>query len=98
MLENTGHAEVKVPNTLALVAAEAVVEQARKFQEQSREAIERRRAEERARVDNLAQTPREDAVKVSIETSDAASASSPATETAPPVEPASRGASLDLSA
>ena len=45
MLENTGQTETKVPNTLAIVAVRAVVEQAKKYQEQVREVVERQRAE-----------------------------------------------------
>lgn len=101
MLENTGHTETKVPNTLALVAAKAVVEQAQKYQEQAREALERKRAEERARADNLLQVSREDAVKVSVEAAPAPAPVPTAAPSAPEAAPAnqsSRGTAVDLNA
>ncbi len=95
MLENTGQTETKVPNTLALVAAQTAVEQARKFQEQAREALERKHAEDRAREDSKSQAAQDYAVKLSVAASSAPAA---APETTAPVESSSRGAAVDLNA
>ncbi len=95
MLENTGQAETKVPNTLALVAAQAAVEQAKKYQEQVREALERQHAQERARAndDSKARKEEDDAVQV-----DVASAPAPVAQAEPAAPQASRGAAVDLNA
>ncbi|MBM3580725.1 MAG: hypothetical protein FJX37_02015 [Alphaproteobacteria bacterium] len=98
VLENTGHTETKVPNTLAIVAAQAAVEQAKKYQEQIRESVERERAAERARAHESERTSREDAVQVSI-----SDGSAPAAAPAPAAQvdaapQASRGAAVDLNA
>lgn len=97
MLENTGHTGTKVPNTLAIVAAQAAVEQAKKYQEQIRESVERDRAAERARANESARAP-DDAVQVSI-----GDGSAPAAAPAPAAQvdaapQASRGAAVDLNA
>lgn len=101
MLENTGNTETKVPNTLALVAAKAVVEQAKVYQEQVREAIERQRAEESVRAREALDNSREDAVQVSVgNPSKDAPTSSPAPDAgagAQPQQP-SRGTAVDLNA
>lgn len=99
MLENTGQTETKVPNSLAIVAAEAVVEQARKYQEQVREAVERQRATERDSAREHLNDSREDAVQVSIgESSDAPTPSnSDSGASAQPQQPF-RGTAVDLNA
>jgi hypothetical protein len=94
VLENTGQAETKVPNTLAIVAAQAAVEQAKKYQEQVREALERQRANERAQaVEDSKKAPSEDAVQVTID-----GASAPVAQAEPAAPQASRGAAVDLNA
>ena len=93
MLENTGQAGTKVPNTLAIVAAQAVVEQAKKYQEQVREAVERQRADERVRAPSDSATPKDDAVQVEL-----ASAPAPVAQAEPAAPQASRGAAVDLNA
>lgn len=95
MLENTGQTETKVPNSLAIVAAQAVVEQAKKYQEQVREAVERHRASQRALEDSKAS--REDAVQVSVgdSSSDEPISSSPDAGAA---SPPNRGTAVDLNA
>ena len=98
MLENTGQTEVKVPNSLAIVAAEAVVERAKKYQEQVREVVERQRADERNRTREHSDASREDAVQVSVgESNDDAPTSSDPGASAQPQEP-SRGTAVDLNA
>lgn len=103
MLENTGHNETKVPNTLALVAAKAVVEQARVYQERAREAIERQRAEESVRARKALDNSHEDAVQVSVgnPSKDAPTSTSSSTSDAgagaQPQQP-SRGTAVDLNA
>ncbi len=99
MLENTGQAGTKVPNTLAIVAAQAVVEQAKKYQEQVREALERQRALERARAFSDSQAPEKDAVQVDVASAPAPVAKAePAPAPAPAPPQASRGAAVDLNA
>ena len=66
MLENTGQSGMTVPNTLAIIAAEAVVEQVKKYGEQVREEAERQRAEDRARARESLRSSDEDAVQVSV--------------------------------
>ncbi len=96
MLENTGQTGTKVPNTLAIVAAQAVVEQAKKYQEQVREALERQRAVERAQASEHSKAPKkEDAVQVQV---DVASAPAPVAESEPAAPQASRGTAVDLNA
>lgn len=97
MLENTGQTEVKVPNSLAIVAAEAVVEQAKKYQEQVREVVERQRADERSRARSDLPASREDAVQVSVGESNDAPTSSDSGASAQPQQP-SRGTAVDLNA
>ena len=97
MLENTGQTEVKVPNSLAIVAAEAVVEQAKKYQEQVREVVERQRADERNRARGDLPASREDAVQVSVGESNDAPTSSDSGASAQPQQP-SRGTAVDLNA
>jgi bifunctional pyridoxal-dependent enzyme with beta-cystathionase and maltose regulon repressor activities len=97
VLENTGQTETKVPNTLAIVAAQAAVEQAKKYQEQIRESLERERAAERARAHESARKS-DDAVQVSISDGSApAAAPAPATQ-ANAASQASRGTAVDLNA
>jgi bifunctional pyridoxal-dependent enzyme with beta-cystathionase and maltose regulon repressor activities len=97
VLENTGQTETKVPNTLAIVAAQAAVEQAKKYQEQIRESLERERAAERARAHESARKS-DDAVQVSI-SDGSAPAATPAPATQVNAAPqASRGAAVDLNA
>lgn len=98
MLENTGQTETKVPNSLAIVAAEAVVEQARKYQEQVREVVDRQRAEAKSRALDDSNASREDAVQVSVgNSSDDAPTSSDSGESAQPQQP-TRGTAVDLNA
>ena len=98
MLENTGQTEVKVPNSLAIVAAEAVVERAKEYQEQVREVVERQRADERNRTREHSDASREDAVQVSVgESNDDAPTSSDSGASAQPQQP-SRGTAVDLNA
>ena len=97
MLENTGQTEVKVPNSLAIVAAEAVVERAKKYQEQVREVVERQRADERNRARGDLPASREDAVQVSVGESNDAPTSSDSGASAQPQQP-SRGTAVDLNA
>jgi hypothetical protein len=97
VLENTGHTETKVPNTLAIVAARAAVEQAKEYQEQIRESVERERAAERARTHDSARAS-DDAVQMSIGDGSApAAAPEPATQVNAAPQ-ASRGAAVDLNA
>ena len=100
MLENTGNAETKVPNSLAVVAAQAVVEQARKFQDQARETIERQRAEGRVRALERLDASRKDKDIVPVAAGDAPSSSSapaPAPDAGAVSEP-TRGTAVDLNA
>lgn len=98
MLENTGQAETKVPNTLALVAAKAAVEQAKKYQEQVRETVERQRAVEDSRARERLNASREDDdVQVSVGESNDAPTSSVSDPSAQPRQP-TRGTSVDLNA
>lgn len=97
MLENTGQAETKIPNTLAIVAAQAAVEQAKQYQEQVREASERQRVEERAQAAKQSNVSREDAVQVSVDEASAPE-SAPVAQTPPAAPQASRGAAVDLNA
>lgn len=98
MLENTGHTETKVPNTLALVAAEAAVEQARKYQEQVREVVERQRAAERSRARGALDASHEESVQVSIGGSSSDTPISSSTSDAGAAPQASRGTAVDLNA
>ncbi len=97
MLENTAQTETKVPNSLAIVAAQAVVEQAKKYHEQVRETVERQRASERAH--EASKASREEAVKVSVgDSSSDAPISSSSTSDAGAVPLPSRGTAVDLNA
>ena len=99
MLENTGQASTKVPNSLALVAAEAVVEQAKKFQEQIRRVAERQRALEHARAQEHLNASREEAVNVSVgKLSEAPKSSNANANASAQPQDLSRGATVDFNA
>ena len=108
MLENTGQAGTKVPNSLAIVAAQTVVAQAQEFNDHAREAGERRRAEERGRALEQLQISRDDdddtvQVALSDASNDASSdasnnSSSSSTPAAHVVAQTTRGTAVDLNA
>ena len=99
MLENTAHATDKVPNTLALVASQMVVEKAKEFKEQARQAAEQaRRAEsERLRQHALESGRADDKDPAGSDPAQAKlsePASSPAADA--PAQPDARGVVVDL--
>jgi len=99
VLENTGQSGMTVPNTLAIIAAEAVVEQAKKYGEQVREEAERQRAEDRERARESLRSLPENAVQVSVGESNDAQAASSSSESDARVEPqTARGAVVDMNA
>ena len=91
-----------------MVATQVVVEQAREFQDQAREAIERRRAEERGRALEQLQISRDDdddTVQVaagdasnSDASNDASNNSSSSTPAAHEIGQTTRGTAVDLNA
>ncbi len=97
MLENTAHATDKVPNILALVASQMVVEKAKEFREQARQAAEQARKVENARLrDRLLE-----AAPVADPSADASSKNDTSSEPAPsqsdaPAQPDPRGTVVDL--
>ena len=95
VLENTAHATDKVPNTLALVASQMVVEKAKEFKEQARQQAEEARRADNARArDRLLE-------KLDKPSADASSSNDAPIESAPsksdaPAQPDPRGTVVDL--
>lgn len=99
MLENTAHTTERIPNTLALVASQMVLEKAKEFREQARQAAEEARKAENARARQAASKNDggSDEISISADASAgnvAVSQPVPSQVQKPPSDP--RGGSVDL--